>query len=93
MVSNKVNVWLINTGWTGGQYGVGLRISLKNTRALIHAALDGRLKQVEYQVQPLFKLSIPTECEGSSSAILNPRNTWDDKTAYDAKSKRIGIGF
>lgn len=93
MITNKVNVWLINTGWTGGQYGVGKRISLKNTRALINAALDGKLEQVEYRRQPLFKLHIPTECDGVPYEILNPRNTWSDTTAYDAKAKELAIAF
>ena len=88
-----VNVYLINTGWTGGAYGVGKRISLPHTRALITSALEGKLNNVEYTQDPIFGLNIPSSCEGVPSEILNPRNTWSDKEAYDAKAKELALKF
>ena len=93
MVSNNVNIWLINTGWTGGNYGIGYRISLKHTRAIINAALSGQLNDVDYQNQNVFNLNIPTHCEGVPTELLNPRNTWNDKSAYDAKAKELALAF
>jgi phosphoenolpyruvate carboxykinase (ATP) len=82
-------VWLINTGWTGGPYGVGKRIDLASTRALLHAALDGKLHEVEYLAAPHFGLMIPTTCPGVETKILNPRNTWSDPEAYDAQALKL----
>ena len=79
--------WLINTGWTGGPYGVGHRISIKYTRALLNAALDGRLEEVEYAEDPFFGLQVPAACPDVPADILMPRNTWQDKSAYDAKAR------
>lgn len=93
MTDNNVNVWLINTGWSGGSYGVGSRMKLKFTRAMITAALNGELNNVEYTKLPIFGLSIPTSCPNVPSEILNPRNTWADKAAYDAKSQSLAVGF
>lgn len=87
------NVWLINTGMTGGAYGVGSRMSLKYTRALITAALNGELDNVSYDVLPIFGFHIPNECPGVPSEILNPRNTWEDKSAYDQKARELAIKF
>ncbi|MFI5129316.1 MAG: phosphoenolpyruvate carboxykinase (ATP) [Chitinophagales bacterium] len=89
MQENKVNVWMINTGWTGGPYGVGNRMKLKYTRAMITAALEGKLNQIEFDKHPVFGMMIPTECPGVPSEILNPRNTWVDKNAYDDKAKYL----
>jgi phosphoenolpyruvate carboxykinase (ATP) len=93
MNKNKVNVWLVNTGWTGGSYGIGNRIKLSYTRALISAALSGQLNEVSYENMPVFNLAIPTTCKGIPTEILNPRNTWSDKTAYDAKAKSLAEQF
>ncbi len=90
---HNVKCWLVNTGWTGGPYGVGHRISIKYTRALLNAALEGHLDNVEYVVDPIFNLSIPTECVGVPSEILNPRNTWEDKSAYDKAAKDTAKQF
>ncbi len=90
MQEHKVNVWMINTGWTGGPYGVGNRMKLKNTRAMITAALDGKLNMVEYENHPVFGMAIPKECPGVPTEVLNPRNTWADKNAYDEKAKYLG---
>lgn len=93
MNTEHVNVWLVNTGWTGGAFGTGSRIKLSYTRALISAALTGRLNEVEYEVMPVFNLSIPTVCDGVPSEILNPKNTWTDKAAYDNKLQSLAEQF
>ena len=93
MSKHNVNVWLVNTGWTGGSYGVGSRMKLKHTRAMINAALDGKLDNVDYITHPIFKLSMPTVCENVPTEVLNPRNTWSDKTAYDEKAKHLAKQF
>ena len=85
MQENNVNVWLINTGWSGGVYGVGKRISLEYTRAMITAILNGEMEGVEYNTHEVFGLKIPTTCPNVPSDILSPRNTWQDKSAYDTK--------
>lgn len=85
----EVNVWLVNTGWTGGPYGIGHRISLKNTRAIIAAALAGALNAVEYATDPVFGLNYPTSVPNVPSEVLNPRDTWADTTAYDAKANYL----
>lgn len=84
-------VWLINTGWTGGGYGVGHRMKLSHTRAMIHAAFSGDLTQ--FETDPIFGLSIPTACPGVPSEVLNPRETWADKSAYDAKANELRSMF
>ncbi len=87
MQRHKVNVWMINTGWTGGPYGIGSRMKLKYTRAMITAALEGKLNNVEFEKHPVFGIAISKECPGVPTEILNPRNTWTDKNAYDEKAK------
>lgn len=89
MQQNNVNVWMINTGWTGGPYGIGNRMKLNFTRAMITAALDNQLNAVSFVTDPVFGMSIPTECPDVPSAILNPRNTWANKDAYDEKAKYL----
>jgi len=90
MQQHKVNVWLINTGWTGGPCGVGSRMKLKFTRAMITAALDGKLDNVDFETHPVFGMAVPKSCPGVPTEVLNPRNTWADKTAYDEKAKYLG---
>jgi len=90
---HKVNVWLINTGWSGGAYGVGTRIKLPYTRAMITAALEGDLDNVEYEAHPVFGFMMPKTCPDVPSEILNPRNTWADKEEYDAKAKDLAKQF
>ncbi|MEZ5973970.1 MAG: phosphoenolpyruvate carboxykinase (ATP) [Planctomycetota bacterium] len=82
---------LLNTGWGGGPYGVGKRISIKDTRALLNAALAGDLHKdgVEYEVHPIFNMKMPKSCPGVDSAVLNPRNSWKDKDAYDAAAIKL----
>ncbi len=86
---HDAKVWLINTGWTGGGYGVGHRMKLAHTRAMIHAAFNGVLDEVPYDIDPIFGLHIPTSCPNVPDEILNPRNTWEDEEAYDAKSREL----
>jgi len=85
--------WLVNTGWSGGRFGVGKRMSLKHTRALVNAALDGKLDNVEFVTEPTFGLSIPVSCPGVPSEILSPRNVWADKKAYDAQAADLATRF
>lgn len=91
--NSDANVWLINTGWTGGPYGVGNRMKLSYTRAMITAALDGELDAVSFEALPVFGLAIPTSCPNVPSEILNPRNTWTDASAYDAKAAHLAELF
>ena len=88
-----VNVWLVNTGWTGGPFGIGTRMKLSYTRAMISAALNGGLNEVEYEEHPVFGLSMPVSCPGVPSDILNPKNTWDDKQAYDLQAAGLALAF
>lgn len=89
----NTNVWLINTGWSGGSYGVGERIKLSYTRAIITAAMNGELDNVEYQTQPIFELQIPKSCPGVPAAILNPKDTWADKGAFDETANNLATQF
>jgi phosphoenolpyruvate carboxykinase (ATP) len=86
---HKVNVWLINTGWTGGPYGTGKRIKLCYTRAMISAALNGDLYKVDFVKDPVFGLSIPTSCPNVPPGVLNPRNTWADQNKYDLQARTL----
>jgi len=93
MKKHDVNIWLINTGWSGGAYGVGSRIKLKYTRAMITAALTGQLENVEYKTHEVFGLNMPTTCPDVPSDILDPKNTWTDKNAYDTKANKLASSF
>ncbi len=90
---HSAQCWLVNTGWTGGAFGVGKRMSLAHTRAMVHAALDGRLAKAEFTTEPAFGLSIPGACPGVPAELLNPRNAWADKSAYDAQAKLLASKF
>ncbi|MFD2915666.1 phosphoenolpyruvate carboxykinase (ATP) [Psychroserpens luteus] len=90
---NNVNVWLVNTGWSGGAYGIGERIKLSYTRAMIIAALDGKLDQVDYLKHTVFGLQMPIECEGVPSNILNPKNTWENPQKYDETAEKLAAQF
>ena len=90
---NDVNVWLINTGWTGGPYGIGNRIKLKYTRAMITAALNGELDDVNYVQHEIFGLNMPTECPDVPADKLNPKSTWADPMAYDKKADELAQLF
>ncbi|WP_394907328.1 phosphoenolpyruvate carboxykinase (ATP) [uncultured Mesonia sp.] len=93
MQEANVNVWLINTGWTGGPYGIGSRMKLKYTREMISSALEGLLSDVEYQEHPIFGLQMPKTCPNVPNEVLNPRDTWKDKEAYDVKAKELALFF
>ena len=86
-------VWLVNTGWTAGPYGVGHRMKLAHTREMIHAALGGRLDKAAMEKDPIFGLWIPTSVPGVPSDVLNPRDTWSDRGAYDAQAKKLAGMF
>ena len=90
---HNVNVWLINTGWTGGAFGVGTRMKLSYTRAMITAALNGELDKVSFEEMPIFGVQIPSSCPNVPNEILNPRLTWKDKDAYDAKAINLAQAF
>jgi phosphoenolpyruvate carboxykinase (ATP) len=89
----KVNVWLVNTGWCGGPYGIGSRIKLKYTRSLISAALNGDLDHVEYIQTPFFGLNTPVSCPDVPSELLFPRNAWPDKEMFDQKASELAEKF
>jgi phosphoenolpyruvate carboxykinase (ATP) len=93
MKDANVNVWLVNTGWSGGAYGVGKRMNLKYTRALISAALSGDLQKAEYETHEVFGIAMPTSCPGVPQEMLNPRNTWSDKEAYDQQANYLANAF
>lgn len=93
MQEQKVNVWMINTGWTGGSYGEGSRMKLKYTRSMITAALEGKLDNVKLINDPVFGMAIPESCPDVPSDVLIPRNTWKDKSAYDEKAAYLASLF
>ena len=85
--------WLVNTGWSGGKYGIGKRMSIRHTRALLSAALDGSLAKVSFQTEPFFGLSIPQHVPGIPDEVLDPRQSWTDKTAYDNTARDLLARF
>ena len=87
------NCWLVNTGWTGGPYGVGSRMKIEHTRALLNAALNGSLEKVQMKSDPVFSFQVPTEAPGVPQDILNPRQTWSDPSDYDAQAKKLAVLF
>ncbi|QDU31787.1 Phosphoenolpyruvate carboxykinase [ATP] [Anatilimnocola aggregata] len=93
MKEHKANVWLVNTGWTGGAFGTGSRMKLKLTRAIIDAIHNGSLAKVETTTDPVFGFAVPKTCPAVPSEILQPRNTWADKSAYDSGAQRLSAQF
>ena len=89
----KVNCWLVNTGWTGGAYGIGNRLEIAHTRAMVKAILKGELNKVATNKDPIFGLHIPVSCPGVPDEVLNPRNTWKNPAEYDAKAKALAEQF
>ena len=87
------SVWLVNTGWTGGPFGVGHRMPITATRGLLHAALSGALDNVAFRVDPVFGFEVPVSVPGVESALLDPRSTWADPEAYDAKARELADMF
>lgn len=90
---HTASVYLINTGWSGGPYGIGQRISIKHTRALVKAALDGELNAVSCKAHPIFKVLVPEYVPGVPTEILNPRNTWSNPVAYDRQARDLAHRF
>jgi phosphoenolpyruvate carboxykinase (ATP) len=93
MQEHGVNAYLVNTGWTGGGYGVGKRMSIKATRACVNAILDGSISQVEFETMPVFNLTMPKSLAGVETDVLNPRNAWSDKAAFDNMSQKLAGMF
>ncbi len=93
MKEHKVNVWMVNTGWSGGPYGVGKRMKLAYTRAMITAALEGKLDKVEYVAHKTFGMMMPVECPNVPSELLSPRYAWTDEHEYDKKAKELAAMF
>ncbi len=93
MNQHRVNCWLVNTGWTGGPYGTGNRIKLTYTRAMVAAALEGKLDEVDYELHGIFGVAMPLTCPGVPPGVLNPEKTWADPAAYDTKAKELAAAF
>ena len=93
MKKHGSSVWLVNTGWSGGAYGVGKRIKLANTRAIVDAIHSGALRTAKTQRDPIFGLEVLTRCPGVPSEILNPKSTWSDKSAFDQTAKKLADLF
>lgn len=93
MQKHGTNVYLVNTGWSGGPYGVGSRMDINLTRRLVEAALNGELEEVEYHEDTLLHILVPTSCPGVDATILNPKNTWEDKAAFDQRAQKLAADF
>ena len=93
IAEHQADCWLVNTGWSGGKYGTGKRMAIRHTRALIRAALDGSLAKAEFRRDPFFGLMIPTAVSGIPADVLDPRQAWADKAAYDATAKELVARF
>jgi phosphoenolpyruvate carboxykinase (ATP) len=93
MQQHRAACWLVNTGWSGGPYGVGERMKIKYTRAMIRAILDGTLASVETTPDPVFGVGVPASCPGVPTEVLQPRNTWADPAAYDEKARDLARRF
>lgn len=93
MAKHNVNAFLVNTGWTGGGYGVGQRMSIKATRACVNAILNGKINDCQFETMDIFGLQIPEAIPGVDTSVLNPRNAWADKFAYDATAKKLAEMF
>ena len=93
VAKHNADVWLLNTGWTGGAYGTGTRFKLAYTRAFVTAILNGTLKNSTFTPDPIFGLPLPDKVEGVPTEVLNPRNTWKDGADYDTKAKALAKKF
>ena len=93
IAKHGVSVWLVNTGWTGGAYGEGERMKLSHTRAMVRAALDGSLGEVETVEHPIFRVHVPRSCPDVPSSVLDPRSTWADPDAYDVQARKLAAMF
>ncbi len=93
IAKHKVNCWLVNTGWTGGPYGVGNRMEIAHTRAMVNAILNGALKKVKLKTDPIFGLQVPESCPSVPDEVLDPRGTWKNPEAYDEKARALAEQF
>ena len=93
LANHSVDVWLINTGWSGGPHGIGSRFKIAHTRAMVHAALNGSLAAVETRHDPNFNLQVPVSCPNVPSELLDPRSTWEDPAAYDVQARKLAGMF
>ena len=93
MKRHQAQVYLVNTGWSGGPFGVGSRMDIDVTRAIVHAALGGELDDLEYREDPLLHILVPPTCPGVDREILDPRNTWEDKEAFDFRARSLADDF
>ncbi|WP_257351267.1 phosphoenolpyruvate carboxykinase (ATP) [Pseudalkalibacillus decolorationis] len=93
IAQHDVDVYLVNTGWSGGEYGVGKRMDLPHTRSMVQAALEGELRSIDTVKDPIFGLHIPTQCPGVPDHVLQPKKTWSDAHAYDVKAKELAGKF
>src|SRR5262249_61817357 len=90
---HHAQVWLVNTGWTGGPYGTGTRMKIQATRAMVAAALSGQLETVEFERDPIFNVDVPKRCPGVMPSVLTPRATWPDPARYDAQARKLAGMF
>ncbi|WP_078120798.1 phosphoenolpyruvate carboxykinase (ATP) [Thiosocius teredinicola] len=93
ITKHGARVWLINTGWVGGPYGVGERVAIPHTRAMVNAALDGKLDELPTWRDPVFGFEVPESCPGVPDEILNPKSSWSDPSAYDAQARKLAGMF
>jgi phosphoenolpyruvate carboxykinase (ATP) len=93
IAKHKVNCWLVNTGWTGGPFGVGKRMSIQHTRTLLNLALDGELLNVDYATDPVFRFQVPQSADGVPKNVLNPSESWKDKSDYNKRYHNLAEMF
>jgi phosphoenolpyruvate carboxykinase (ATP) len=93
IAQHRARAWLVNTGWTGGPYGVGRRMTIAHTRGMIAAALAGQLDHVVYQRHPIFNIHVPATCPGIPDTVLDPERTWQDAARYDAQARTLARMF
>ena len=93
ITKHGTTVYLVNTGWSGGPYGIGKRMNIGHTRRMVTAALNGELANVRYRHDGVFNLDVPAECSGVPSEVLNPRNTWSEMDAYDDSARKLAQMF
>jgi phosphoenolpyruvate carboxykinase (ATP) len=93
ILRHSAQCWLVNTGWVGGPFGVGKRISIAHTRALLNAVLEGKLTDVEYAVDPIFGFRVPQHCEGVPDSVLDPAGSWPSREAYTQRYRDLAARF
>jgi phosphoenolpyruvate carboxykinase (ATP) len=93
LAKHGAQTWLVNTGWTGGPHGLGTRMKIAHTRAMVRAAIEGRLSDVEFVRDPVFGIEVPRTCPDVPSLVLRPRETWKEPAAYDAQAARLAVMF